>query len=302
MITRRGFLKLAATGFASAAALLGYGTVAEAMGTPRIRNYAFTPPRWTPGLKLRLVLLSDIHTTKRWMELDRVARICDTANGLGGDMILLLGDYVNAMNELGTALPNDEIAACLKRLSAPMGTHAILGNHDYWHSWHFSRDPRLMPKIGNALEKAGIPLLINDASRHEKEGKPFWLAGLGDQLAFRFESPKGRENDGGVDDLPATLAKITDDAPLILMAHEPDVFPDVPDRVSLTLSGHTHGGQVNLFGWSPAMAMNSRYGTRYRGGHIVENGRHLVVSRGLGCTAIPFRLGAWPEIVVLDIG
>jgi uncharacterized protein len=300
VITRRGFLKLAATAFASAAALLGYGTVAEAMGTPRIRNYAFVPPGWTPGLKLRLVLLSDIHTTKRWMELDRVAKICDTANGLGGDMILLLGDYVNAMDQLGVPLPNDDIAACLTRLSAPLGTHAILGNHDYWHSWNFIRDPRLMPKIGHALEKVGIPVLVNGATRHEKDGKAFWLAGLGDQLAFNFEHPPGREQDGGVDDLPATLVQVIDDAPLILMAHEPDVFPDVPDRVSLTLSGHTHGGQVNFFGWSPAM--RSRYGTRYRGGHIVENGRHLVVSRGLGCTAIPLRLGAWPEIVVLDLG
>ncbi len=300
MITRRGFFKLAATAFASAAALLGYGTVAEAMGTPRIRTYTFTPPGWTTGLKLRLVLLSDIHTTKRWMELDRVAGICDTANSLGGDMILLLGDYVNAMPKLGVPLPEDDIAACLSRLSAPLGIHAILGNHDYWQSWNFASDPRLMPKIGHAFEKAGISLLINDARRLEKDGRPFWLAGLGDQLAFIFQHTPGRKTRGGVDDLPATLEKIVDDAPVILMAHEPDVFPDVPDRVSLTLSGHTHGGQVNIFGWSPAM--NSRFGTRYRGGHIVENGRHLVVSRGLGCTEIPFRLGAWPEIVVLDIG
>lgn len=300
MITRRGFLKLAATVFASAAATLGYGTAVEAMGTPRIRTYAFTPPRWTPGLKLRLVLLSDIHTTKRWMELDRVAAICDMANGLGGDMILLLGDYVNGMPDLGVPLPEKDIAACLKKLSAPMGTHAILGNHDYWGSWNFIREPRMMPKVGRALEEAGISVLVNDAVRLEKDGKPFWLAGLGDQLAFHMQHPAGREDDDGIDDLPATLAKTTDDAPLILMAHEPDVFPDVPERVSLTLSGHTHGGQVNLFGWSPAM--NSRFGTRFRGGHIVENGRHLVVSRGLGCTAIPVRLGAWPEIVVLDLG
>lgn len=300
MISRRAFLKLAATAFASAAALLGYGTVAEAMGNPRIRTYAFTPPGWTAGLKLRLVLLSDIHTTKRWMELDRVQAICNTANSLGGDMILLLGDYVNAMPELGKPLPEGEIAACLSSLSAPLGTHAILGNHDYWQSRNFVRDPRMMPKIGHAFEKAGIPLLINDATRHEKEGKPFWLAGLGDQLAFHFEHPEGREDDGGLDDLPATLAKVTDEAPVILMAHEPDAFPDVPDRVSLTLSGHTHGGQVNIFGWSPAM--NSRFGTRFRGGHIIEKGRHIVVSRGLGCTAIPVRLGAWPEIVVLEIG
>ncbi len=59
---------------------------------------------------------------------------------------------------------------------------------------------------------------------------------------------------GGVDDLPATLAAAEDDAPAILMAHEPDVFPEVPARVALTLTGHTHGGQVRLSGWSPLTA------------------------------------------------
>ena len=55
----------------------------------------------------------------------------------------------------------------------------------------------------------------------------------------------------GVDDLGATLAKVTDDAPLILMAHEPDVARRTPSRVALQLSGHTHGGQVRMLGWSP---------------------------------------------------
>jgi hypothetical protein len=70
------------------------------------------------------------------------------------------------------------------------------------------------------------------------------------------------------DDLSAALAKITDDAPIIHMAHEPDLFIDVPERVSLTLSGHTHGGQVRLFGYSPMVP--SSYGNRFAYGHIVE--------------------------------
>lgn len=300
MITRRGFFKLAATGLATAAAFLGYGTGAEAMGTPRITTFAFTPPRWTPGLKLRAVLVSDIHTSDPWMDVRRVAGICDMANALDGDIILLLGDYVNGIDELARSVPEDEVAAPLKALHAPLGVHAILGNHDYWHSAHFMRDPRKMPKIGHALEAVGIPPLVNAATRMEKDGHPFWLAGLADQLALRFTPEKGPTNDLGLDDLPSTLAQITDEAPVILMAHEPDIFPEVPDRVSLTVSGHTHGGQVNLSGWSPVS--NSRYGTRYRSGHVVEDGRHLVVSKGLGCTALPIRIGAWPEIVVLDLG
>ena len=108
-----------------------------------------------------------------------------------------------------------------------------------------------------ALEAAGIPVYENDARRLTKDGRPFWLAGLGDQLAYmparRFR-PVRRI---GVDDLGATLAKVTDDAPVILLAHEPDVARRVPSRVALQLSGHTHGGQVRLFGWSPVVAVRA---------------------------------------------
>ena len=100
-------------------------------------------------------------------------------------------------------------------------------------------------------------------------------------------------------DLDGTLAKVTDDAPVILLAHEPDIFPRVPSRVSLTLSGHTHGGQVRVFGYSPMVP--SRYGNRYAYGHIVEDNRHLVVSGGLGCSILPVRIGVPPEIVMVDV-
>ncbi len=84
------------------------------------------------------------------------------------------------------------------------------------------------------------------------------------------------------------------------MAHEPDIFPKVPDRVSVTLSGHTHGGQVRLFGWSPVVP--SRYRNRFAYGHIVEEGKHLLVSGGLGCSIAPVRFGCPPEIVLLELG
>ena len=70
--------------------------------------------------------------------------------------------------------------------------------------------------------------------------------------------------------------------PVILLAHEPDIFPRVPDRVTLTLAGHTHGGQVRVLGYAPVIP--SRYGDRYGYGHIVEDGRHLIVSAGVGCS------------------
>ena len=70
--------------------------------------------------------------------------------------------------------------------------------------------------------------------------------------------------------------------------------------VALTICGHTHGGQINLLGWTPVVP--SRYGSRYVYGHKVEDGRHIVISRGLGCSGIPVRVGAPPEVVLLDLG
>jgi predicted MPP superfamily phosphohydrolase len=80
------------------------------------------------------------------------------------------------------------------------------------------------------------------------------------------------------------------------MAHEPDIFPRVPQRVSLTLSGHTHGGQVRMFGWSPVVP--SEFGNRYAYGHVSRAGRHLIVSGGLGTVSAglaPVRLGVPPR-------
>ncbi len=97
-----------------------------------------------------------------------------------------------------------------------------------------------------------------------------------------------------------TLAKIRDDAPVVLLAHEPDIFPKVPWRVSLTLSGHTHGGQVRVFGYSPVVPSN--FGNRYAYGHVVEDDRNLIVSGGLGFSGMPVRFGVRPEILQIDLG
>ena len=188
-------------------------------------------------------------------------------------------------------------------LSAPLGVHAIMGNHDYWEDKSFQRDPTIETFGEKALSNVGIPVYVNRSIRLEKDGFPFWLAGLGDQAALLPSKALNRRWMRGIDDLPATLAQVTDEAPIVLLAHEPDVFADIsdkPPRISLTLSGHTHGGQINLFGWTPIVP--SRYGSRYIGGHIVENGNHIIVSQGLGCSGLPIRFGSWPEILEIDLG
>ncbi|MGE0242078.1 MAG: metallophosphoesterase, partial [Parvibaculaceae bacterium] len=184
----------------------------------------------------------------------------------------------------------------LTRLAAPLGIHAILGYHDWWDDKEAQKRRAGPCLYRTALEAAGFPVYENDGVRLVHKDRPFWLLGLADQLAF-FDGPRRFT---GLDDLAGTLAKATDDAPVILMVHEPDIFTKVPSRVALTLAGHTHGGQVRLFGYSPIVP--SAYGNRFAYGHVVEDDRHLIVSGGLGCSILPVRFGVPPEIDLIELG
>jgi len=264
-----------------------------------ITPYSVSPPDWPDSLSLRIAVLADLHVCEPWLGIERLRRIVARTNALGADAILLLGDYVRGGRMAGWSrvVPPEAWAAVLAGLKAPLGVHAVLGNHDWWDDRAVQSEGGGTPHARIALEAAGIPVYENDAVRFEKDGLPFWIAGLGDQWAFwDSDTTKGYR---GVDDLPATLAKITDDAPVILMVHEPDIFPEVPARVALTLAGHTHGGQVTVAGYAPIIP--SKYGQRYRYGHIVEEGRNLIVSAGLGCSSLPIRFGVPPEILLVTV-
>jgi predicted MPP superfamily phosphohydrolase len=273
--------KLLAGAIAGAAALVGYATVIEPRFRLVVTRYDLSPPGWPRDFPLTIAALADLHASEPYMGPDRIAGVVAEANALNADMIVLLGDYVTK----GVTAPN--YAEHLAKLHAPLGVHAILGNHDWWSN---------VDEVRRALASAKIPLLENAALRLVKGGRPFWLLGLGDQLARIV----GERRFQGVDDLPGTLAKVGDGAPAILLAHEPDIFVEVPARVALTLSGHTHGGQLRILGWSPIQI--SRYGNRFAYGHVVEENRHLIVSGGLGCSIMPARLGVPPEIVFIRIG
>ena len=297
--SRRTSLQTLAGSAASLAGLGGYAFAVEPGFRLRIQRYALDPAGWPSELSLTIAALADIHVGEPHMPLDRVAAIVEATNALRPDLVVLLGDYAGTDRVSRTPLTWSDVIPELSALTAPLGTFAILGNHEWWDDHAAQRLKRGPTLAHRALAASGIPLLENDAVRLDKGGRGFWLLGLGDQIAF----VRGRRRYDGTDDLPGTLAKLTDDAPAILLAHEPDIFPEVPARVSLTLSGHTHGGQVRLFGWSPVVP--SAYGNRYAYGHVVEGGRHLIVSGGLGTVSAglaPVRLGVPPEIVLVELG
>ncbi|ACB83402.1 metallophosphoesterase [Methylorubrum populi BJ001] len=287
-----------------ATALTGAGTGAYAVGVEPMRlsvtRYRLRPTApWPSGLRLRIVALADIHACEPWMSLARIKGIVAAANALRGDVIVLLGDYVSGMRLVTRYVDAAEWAPVLGRLNAPLGTYAILGNHDWWEDKSAQARGRGPTIAGEALRRAGISVLENDAVPLSVRGHEVWVAGLGDQLAFVPSRKRHAHPRLGVDDLAATLARIPDGAPAILLAHEPDIFPQVPPRIALTLSGHTHGGQVRLFGRSPIVP--SLYGNRFAYGYVREQ-TDLIVSGGLGNSIAPIRLGVPPEIVVVDLG
>ncbi|MGI9462391.1 MAG: metallophosphoesterase [Aestuariivirgaceae bacterium] len=306
MLTRRRFLKGFGTLLLSGIAMGGYAFGMEPL-RHRIQSYKLLPPRWPSGFRLRIAALADIHACRPWMSPERIRYIVARTNALRPDVIVLLGDYGGSHRWVTDWVHSTEWSKALSGLSAPLGVHAILGNHDWWEDRAAQRRGK-GPLFGQrALEKVGINVYENDVTRLTKDGHAVWLAGLGDQLALPPGRRWGRKRWQGMDDLPGTLAKVSDKAPVILLAHEPDIFPQVPERVSLTLAGHTHGGQVRLFGYSPVVP--SRYRNRYAYGHITEASdalprrpRHMIVSGGLGCTGLPVRFGMPPEIVVVDLG
>lgn len=195
------------------------------------------------------------------------------------DVVCILGDLVIHGVIGGRTVAPEAIAAELKRLRAAAGVVAVLGNHDAWLNHDRVRD---------ALERNGIPVVEETAARLESPAGPLWVAGISDLWT-------------GSHDIAKALAAVQDDgAPVILLTHNPDVFPLVPDRVALTLAGHTHGGQVRLpFLGRPIVP--SRFGERFAAGHVVEGGRHLFVATGLGTSILPVRFRVPPAITMITV-
>jgi len=236
-------------------------------------------PHWLPELKgLKIAVLSDLHVGSPYIDLAKVRLVVARTNAENPDLIVILGDYLT-QNTLGASFVYPEpIAEALKGLRAPLGVVSVLGNHDWWFDGEH---------VTKALRGAGIVVLENQAYRLQFNGKPFWIGGLADLMTRR-------------PDIAGTLREVNDDNPVILIAHNPDSFPRVPSGVSLTIAGHTHGGQVNL----PLLGrliVPSYYGQRYASGHIVEGGRHLFVSTGIGTSIIPVRFRVPPAIDILTL-
>jgi predicted MPP superfamily phosphohydrolase len=297
MISRRDLLRLPA-GLAYTGLGLGvYSVVIEPNFMLNVTRYRVTPKDWPKALRLRIAVITDLHACEPWMPAARIRKIAQLANALEPDFTVLLGDYSAGTHLVTGPVPPQQWAEALSELKAPLGVHAVLGNHDWWHGPLVDDAPDDAEGARRALEQMGARVYENDALRLAKDGEPFWLLGLGDQMAEYMGKRIGWR---GHDDLGATLGLLADDAPAILLAHEPFVFERAPKRIALTLSGHTHGGQVNLPILGP-IAARRRWKTDLIYGHYVADDRHIVVSGGLGESILPVRFMRPPEIVEVTV-
>lgn len=230
------------------------------------------------GSALKIALLSDLHAGSAFINEAKLRTIVERTNQLNPDLILMAGDFVAGGRDNGERLEPETFAPILKNLHAPLGVYAVLGNHDWWYN---------APKVRTALEANGIKVLENESVELNGPGGPFVLVGLADLW-------EGQQR------VQETIAKIPAGPPVIALTHNPDIFPQLPQRVMLLLAGHTHGGQVR-FPLIGTVVHSSRYGDRYVAGHVVENGHHLFVTTGIGTSIVPVRFGVPPEIVLLTV-
>jgi len=260
--------------------VIGLGLLAfayrEATADPIVRRRAVTLPDWPAGARpVRALLLSDIHVGGPDMPPERLARIVAQANALRPDVVLLAGDFISDKRSGTRDYPYPVALAPLKALAPRLGTVAVLGNHDHWKNAAAARA---------ALRAAGVRVLDNDAA----EIGPLAVGGLDD--AFTDHA-----------DLPRTTARMArlPGAKLVL-SHDPDPFADLPPEVTLMLAGHTHCGQIVLPLWGP-LSTQSDYGRRFACGVVREGASTLVVSAGLGTSILPLRLGAPPDMWLIEL-
>lgn len=225
-------------------------------------------PKKLDGFKI--IHLSDTHHSP-FTTLDHIERVVKVANRLKPDVFLLTGDYVSHEREYIAP-----VAAVLGSLKAKYGVHACLGNHDHW------TDAELVTHL---FRGEGINVLVNQGFRFEARGASFWLAGVDDYMV-------------GKTDVPAALKGSYPDEMKLLLAHNPIIFREAARvGVDLTLSGHTHGGQIKVRSDEKRILPKRRL----KAGLHTRRGSQIYITRGIGTVVVPIRYQCPPEISLLEL-
>jgi predicted MPP superfamily phosphohydrolase len=271
LAVRAGMPMGLAWGLAGAIALvLGADAV---LGRPRLRRRVVRVAGLPPELDgYRIGQISDVHCGPHVSE-GRVSSWVERLNRLELDLVAVTGDLITHGSSHVEA-----VARALGALRAKDGAYACMGNHDY-----FTDGEHLI----RALERRGLTVLRNRGVVVRRGSAHLYVAGVDDTWTSRH-------------DVDRALAQRPEGAPTVLLAHDPDLFPQAQARdVDLTLSGHTHGGQLGVPGVRHLSL--ARLITRWTAGLYRQGRSWLYVSRGAGTTGPPVRLGAPPELAVITL-
>ena len=266
----RWALALAAAGLA-VLGLVGYATTRRLV----VRHLDVRFDHLPAGLEgMRIVQISDLHVGPHTSHR-HLARVAAAVHEAQPELIAVTGDQVDDY-------PRDvEIfAEAFRGLSAPLGVFAIPGNHDVYAGW---------PAVRQGLEAMGITVLVNQALPLDRNGARFWVAGTGDPAGRAEVAPN----------IERTLASVPPGSFTLVLAHNPALWPALARRgVELTLSGHTHYGQLVIpwLGWSLASPF-----VEHAMGEHRSSRSHLYINPGTNYWGIPFRIGTFPEVTVLTL-
>ena len=246
----------------------------EARRLPVVRHATVRLPDWPKGAPpVTVALIADIHMASPTMDEARLRRIVAEVNALHPDLVAIAGDFIQGRGRAETARALPILARQLRRLHAPLGVIAVLGNHDQWTDPH---------AVAATLTGAGVTVLANEAV----ERGPLAVGGTGD--SFTKHADVGRT--------VAAMRRLP--GARIMLAHSPNVVHHLPADVHLLLAGHTHCGQVVLSLIGPPVDVAD---PRYRCGMIRDPGRLTIVTAGLGTSDLPIRIGAPPDIWLVRI-
>lgn len=278
LISRRGFLKAA-----------GAACIGAPLYAAEISRHEISIERHTLHLQrlpdsfrgFKIAQVSDFHYAE-YTEPYFLRGVVDHLNRLEPDAIFFNGDYVTDGSIFSHTRTKEFAYRCAEILSGvkcPL-RYAVLGNHDSTFA---------EAAVLDALTIHGFTVLNNRFTPLERDGGRVWIAGSADACYNKMDLDKA-----------VPPASLTNQDPVLLMVHEPDVLPLVARRnVDLLLSGHTHGGQVRL-PFLPPMHLPP-LGRKYVEGHFSLGPTQLYVNRGIGTVGLPFRFNCPPEIAVLTL-
>ena len=218
----------------------------------------------------RIVFLSDFHLKKHdYKRLNQVVKLTKKQNP---DIVLIGGDFARG-HDASATMDINIAAQKLNLIDVPI--YAVLGESDWWADGK---------GITQGLQDNGIYVLENSSRRTVLSKKYVDIIGIADVTTRQPNI-----------DLAMTRTK----KPRIVITHNPDIYYDIIDDVSLILAGHTHGGQF-VFPFTPPLFVPSKFGAEFASGLISSAHNKMIISKGIGTTGFPVRFNCKPEIVVVD--